>query len=738
MEERPLINPVKDKDEGYSSLPAPNSIIRSWSSNASVVSSASGIDLLGEELTSQKFGRLYRRYIKCINRTTRQTKPRQVIHFEQFFCTHAPLIERHFYRIMVAAENNITDKNAFAPAVLEKYMAFKDEINILYTRPRLLSPAWYNFTQEQQTTSKRRLFAEDLCAIIEMFTAPKFGNFLNCVLSALLSYQLSWLSTVAPSRVKSKYHFLSKNKADYTGLLQQIYQYSPLWAQLIDLYSAYGQPPCICRTIIVGTDPTLVSRLLYLLSYFIRPSYLTYQEQNYSLVTTNNNVKQTENDNTNNYTELKKKMSDLITQATQIQNVDPFSPVQSDDEDSQNNDNNNDDFYNNLTEDEQLEQESFHQPQLTEQQQYYQLEFSTYNGDDTSLSSTNDVNEQEIQDLLNTLIIQIEQIQCRNEQKTLINSNSSYTPKKIEQKTKLSNTIYRTSTPSDNNQQQQQTITNKLTKRIMLMPLFEPQPVTKTYDENGTSGTSTELYVLMNYHKDLALSLIGSLSTVYSSDFILQGIELHSPESLLKLRQTIINQLRHDIEDGGAFLSDEAIDESICLIINTDQLNVELYSSKHSNISLRQEATTVIQTLIEQIKMKIQLPADFFVLNLEDYLQEIYFLALAVLKYMKTLDDKATHRDISRQESNTSLATSSSTAKSDNDNKISIQSSHISTVSPSETTKRRSTIIQTNYLKNSSSIVCEVMEKFHLKRSDWLFLKNILKLLEDEQFHIGE
>lgn len=48
------------------------------SSNVSVVSSTiSSIDVLGEDLTNQKFGRLYRRWLKCANRTMKQNQ-RQV------------------------------------------------------------------------------------------------------------------------------------------------------------------------------------------------------------------------------------------------------------------------------------------------------------------------------------------------------------------------------------------------------------------------------------------------------------------------------------------------------------------------------------------------------------------------------------------------------------------------------------------------------------------------------------
>jgi len=44
------------------------------SSNASVISSTiSSIDVLGEDLTNQKFGRLYRRWLKIANQKMKQT-----------------------------------------------------------------------------------------------------------------------------------------------------------------------------------------------------------------------------------------------------------------------------------------------------------------------------------------------------------------------------------------------------------------------------------------------------------------------------------------------------------------------------------------------------------------------------------------------------------------------------------------------------------------------------------------
>jgi len=48
-------------------------------------------------------------------------------HFEEFFCTHAPLIESHFQKIMTAAEVNINERNSIAAALLDVWKNFNQK-----------------------------------------------------------------------------------------------------------------------------------------------------------------------------------------------------------------------------------------------------------------------------------------------------------------------------------------------------------------------------------------------------------------------------------------------------------------------------------------------------------------------------------------------------------------------------------------------------------------------------------
>ncbi|CAF1037199.1 unnamed protein product [Adineta ricciae] len=695
---------------------------RSSSSGVSVASSTiSSIDVLGEDLTAQKFGRLYRRWLKFTNRTMKQ-HPRQpgrrhrrcigaafmvmfhpddtakYKHFEEFFCTHAPLIENHFQKIMATAEANIHDRNAVAAALLEKLFVFRDDIHTLYTRPRLLYPAWYMLTQEQLTMSKRRALAQQLCSIIDLFTTPKYGDFLNCVLSAVLSYQLSWLSTVSPSLTKSKQQVSFKAKADYVHSLQNFLQYSPLWGQLIDLFSAYSQPPYICRTVLVGSDSSLLTRLIYLLSFFIRPSYLTY-------TIPNSNLSDHHDEQNRSYKKIRLYIDELIAESTQIQDIEPYSPVHSIHDETE--EQNFEDDIDILSGDESAHDNNTttttnQTTSLAEPKEFYQL---TFTSDD--LESTS-VDEHEISLLLDSLVMHIDQI--------IIN----------ESRAKLQSPVNSVGTVRVTTASPVKPIVNSPPSKILMsLPLFEPNHL-----------GHEPIHINNDYHIDLALSLISSVSKSYSPDFILQAIETSHVNDII---HSICTQHASDIsETGGLFLDGEQIDTSITILINIDDLTVNLYSSKHNDVARRQERTTLIQPLIDNAHLAKQLlPADFVLLNMEDSLQEIYFQALAILKYMKANNNSAYS-----QESVSSFGDSASTtsmASGDTDDKNSRATGHtITDLSPQPLTNPSMTSesLYATAIDNSSELVQNVLRRFQLQRSDYMFLKNILRVLETEQLQV--
>ena len=310
----------------------------------------------------------------------------------------------------------------------------------------------------------------------------------------------------------------------------------------------------------------------------------------------NTNLSDTNDDQNRTYKKIRLYIDELIANSTQIPDIEPYSPVHSiHDEDEKLED---DDDIDILSGDESMNN-IHHTTSLIEPKELYQL---TFTSDDNEGRS---VDDRDISQLLDTIVLNIEQMILDENQATI----QSAKPIK-NQPVILPSPI-------------KPIINSKPTKTLMSLPLFEPNHL-----NNETNPITND------YHLDLALSLISSVTSSYSSDFILQAIETSDINEIL---HSIFIQHTYDVsETGGLFLNDETIDTSITILINLDEISVNLYSSKHHEIGRKQERTTLIQPLIEHAHLAKQyLPADFVLLNMEDSLQEIYFQALSILKYMK-------------------------------------------------------------------------------------------------------
>lgn len=64
--------------------------------------------------------------------------------------------------------------------------------------------------------------------------------------------------------------------------LSESHPYSAIWAQLCELSGAVGYPPRAARTLLVGSDASLLAQLLTILSYIIRCSQVMYHCNTFS------------------------------------------------------------------------------------------------------------------------------------------------------------------------------------------------------------------------------------------------------------------------------------------------------------------------------------------------------------------------------------------------------------------------------------------------------------------------
>ena len=144
----------------------------------------------------------------------------------------------------------------------------------------------------------------------------------------------------------------------------------------------------------------MLTRLLYLLSFFIRPSYLAYNIPN-------SNLSDHHDEQNRSYKKIRLYIDELIAESTQIQDIEPYSPVHSVHDETE--EQNFEDDIDILSGDESAHDNNTttttnQTPSLAEPREFYQL---TFTSDD--LESTS-VDEHEISLLLDSLVMHIDQI----------------------------------------------------------------------------------------------------------------------------------------------------------------------------------------------------------------------------------------------------------------------------------------------------------------------------------------
>lgn len=100
-------------------------------------------------------------------------------------------------------------------------------------------------------------------------------SFISKLLTAILTYHLGWVCTVAPitnysNTSKNVAEAVAKEENDKMSEISKYHPYNALWAQMGDLYGAIGSPPRISKTIVCGNETKFVEKVLNVLTYFIR------------------------------------------------------------------------------------------------------------------------------------------------------------------------------------------------------------------------------------------------------------------------------------------------------------------------------------------------------------------------------------------------------------------------------------------------------------------------------------
>ncbi|XP_078533125.1 folliculin-interacting protein 2 isoform X2 [Lissotriton helveticus] len=129
-------------------------------------------------------------------------------------------------------------------------------------------------------------------------------------------------------------------------------------------------------------------------------------------------------------------------------------------------------------------------------------------------------------------------------------------------------------------------------------------------------------------------SLFGGYCSTYMPDFVLHGISNDE-----KLKQCLMADLDHAMNHP---VLDEPVAETVCIIADTDKWTVQVATSQRKTMDsgkLGKEVlvSSQVSSLLQSISQlyKLNLPAAFCVMHLEDRLQEFYFKSKMLSEYLR-------------------------------------------------------------------------------------------------------
>ncbi|CAM2113121.1 unnamed protein product [Caretta caretta] len=134
--------------------------------------------------------------------------------------------------------------------------------------------------------------------------------------------------------------------------------------------------------------------------------------------------------------------------------------------------------------------------------------------------------------------------------------------------------------------------------------------------------------------KNFGRSLLGGYCPTYMPDLVLHGISNDE-----KLKQWLPADLLHAVHHP---VLDEPIAEAVCIIADTDKWNVQVATSQRKmmdsmklgkDVLVSSQVSSLLQSILQLYKLN--LPADFCIMHLEDRLQEMYLKSKMLSEYLR-------------------------------------------------------------------------------------------------------
>ncbi|NWW16259.1 FNIP2 protein, partial [Falcunculus frontatus] len=134
--------------------------------------------------------------------------------------------------------------------------------------------------------------------------------------------------------------------------------------------------------------------------------------------------------------------------------------------------------------------------------------------------------------------------------------------------------------------------------------------------------------------KNFGRSLLGGYCHTYVPDLVLHGINNDE-----KLKQCLLADLLHAMHHP---VLDEPIAEAVCIIADTDKWNVQVATSQRKmmdsmklgkDVLVSSQVSSLLQSILQLYKLNV--PADFCIMHLEDRLQEMYLKSKMLSEYLR-------------------------------------------------------------------------------------------------------
>ncbi|KFW61325.1 Folliculin-interacting protein 2, partial [Pygoscelis adeliae] len=150
----------------------------------------------------------------------------------------------------------------------------------------------------------------------------------------------------------------------------------------------------------------------------------------------------------------------------------------------------------------------------------------------------------------------------------------------------------------------------------------------KTKTEQASNTISSQCV------KNFGRSLLGGYCHTYIPDLVLHGINNDE-----KLKQCLLADLLHAMHHP---VLDEPIAEAVCIIADTDKWNVQVATSQRKmmdnmklgkDVLVSSQVSSLLQSILQLYKLNV--PADFCIMHLEDRLQEMYLKSKMLSEYLR-------------------------------------------------------------------------------------------------------